>query len=147
MTVDSKSTHDPDSPGGWVQCAGKNGVACWKPGYCSPGSKRKRSQPQFWGTTWLLSPSVRWNPRCSCPTCLARGTRGRTHVKIPNRPNGKTACWSALSPGSLASVGGQDVVIVAAPENTTVVSGQSVVMECVASADPTPFVSWVRQGE
>lgn len=29
------------------------------------------------------------------------------------------------------------------PENTTVVSGQSVVMECVASADPTPFVSWV----
>ncbi|XP_059953156.1 immunoglobulin superfamily DCC subclass member 4 isoform X5 [Mesoplodon densirostris] len=47
--------------------------------------------------------------------------------------------------GSLASIGGQDVVIVAAPENTTVVSGQSVVMECVASADPTPFVSWVRQ--
>ncbi|XP_070233395.1 immunoglobulin superfamily DCC subclass member 4 isoform X4 [Bos mutus] len=47
--------------------------------------------------------------------------------------------------GSLASAGGQDVVIVAAPENTTVVSGQSVVMECVASADPTPFVSWVRQ--
>lgn len=35
----------------------------------------------------------------------------------------------------------------AAPENTTVVSGQSVVMECVASADPTPFVSWVRQGK
>ncbi|XP_032336821.1 immunoglobulin superfamily DCC subclass member 4 isoform X3 [Camelus ferus] len=47
--------------------------------------------------------------------------------------------------GSLASTAGQDVVIVAAPENTTVVSGQSVVMECVASADPTPFVSWVRQ--
>ncbi|XP_049633600.1 LOW QUALITY PROTEIN: immunoglobulin superfamily DCC subclass member 4 [Suncus etruscus] len=40
---------------------------------------------------------------------------------------------------------GQDVVILAAPENTTVVSGQSVVLECVASADPTPFVSWVRQ--
>lgn len=35
----------------------------------------------------------------------------------------------------------------AAPENTTVVSGQSVVMECVASADPTPIVSWARQGE
>ena len=33
----------------------------------------------------------------------------------------------------------------AAPENTTMVSGQSVVMEGVASADPTPFVSWVRQ--
>lgn len=41
----------------------------------------------------------------------------------------------------------QDVVIVAAPENTTVVSGQSVVLECVASANPTPFVSWVRQGK
>lgn len=39
------------------------------------------------------------------------------------------------------------MVIVAAPENTTVVSGQSVVMECVASADPTPIVSWVRQGK
>lgn len=62
-------------------------------------------------------------------------------------PDGKAACWPALSPGSLASIGGQDVVIVAAPENTTVVSGQSVVMECVASADPTPFVSWVRQGK
>ncbi|KAK2509083.1 hypothetical protein MC885_003519 [Smutsia gigantea] len=47
--------------------------------------------------------------------------------------------------GSLVSTRGQDVVIVAAPENTTVVSGQSVVMECMASADPTPFVSWVRQ--
>ncbi|XP_012862509.1 immunoglobulin superfamily DCC subclass member 4 [Echinops telfairi] len=47
--------------------------------------------------------------------------------------------------GSLASTRELDVVIVAAPENTTVVSGQSVVMECVASADPTPFVSWVRQ--
>lgn len=39
------------------------------------------------------------------------------------------------------------MVILAAPENTTVVSGQSVVLECVASADPTPFVSWVRQGK
>ncbi|EHA98474.1 Immunoglobulin superfamily DCC subclass member 4 [Heterocephalus glaber] len=47
--------------------------------------------------------------------------------------------------GSLAATRGQDVVIVAAPENTTVVSGQSVVMECVASADPIPIVSWVRQ--
>lgn len=62
-------------------------------------------------------------------------------------PNDKAACWPALSPESLASTRGQDVVIVAAPENTTVVSGQSVVMECVASADPTPFVSWVRQGK
>ncbi|XP_063508354.1 immunoglobulin superfamily DCC subclass member 4 isoform X7 [Pongo pygmaeus] len=55
------------------------------------------------------------------------------------------ALLSVARRGSLASTRGQDVVIVAAPENTTVVSGQSVVMECVASADPTPFVSWVRQ--
>ncbi|XP_012865365.1 PREDICTED: immunoglobulin superfamily DCC subclass member 4 [Dipodomys ordii] len=52
---------------------------------------------------------------------------------------------SVVHRGSLTATRGQDVVIVAAPENTTVVSGQSVVMECVASADPTPFVSWVRQ--
>uniref|UniRef100_A0A8C3V0P1 Immunoglobulin superfamily DCC subclass member 4 n=1 Tax=Catharus ustulatus TaxID=91951 RepID=A0A8C3V0P1_CATUS len=42
---------------------------------------------------------------------------------------------------------GGDVTIVAAPENTTVVAGESVVMECMAAADPTPFVSWIRQGE
>ncbi|XP_054983717.1 immunoglobulin superfamily DCC subclass member 4 isoform X1 [Sorex araneus] len=47
--------------------------------------------------------------------------------------------------GPPVSTRGQDVVILAAPENTTVVSGQSVVLECVASAHPTPFVSWVRQ--
>lgn len=41
----------------------------------------------------------------------------------------------------------RDVTIVAAPENTTVVAGESVVMECMAAADPTPFVSWIRQGE
>ncbi|KAI1235248.1 hypothetical protein IHE44_0002888 [Lamprotornis superbus] len=40
---------------------------------------------------------------------------------------------------------GGDVTIVAAPENTTVVAGESVVMECMAAADPTPFVSWIRQ--
>ncbi|XP_036073603.1 immunoglobulin superfamily DCC subclass member 4 isoform X3 [Rousettus aegyptiacus] len=57
----------------------------------------------------------------------------------------KEAVLSVAPRGSLVSTRGQDVVIVAAPENTTVVSGQSVVMECVASADPTPFVSWVRQ--
>ncbi|XP_045678509.1 immunoglobulin superfamily DCC subclass member 4 isoform X3 [Phyllostomus hastatus] len=55
------------------------------------------------------------------------------------------ALLSVARRGSLVSTREQDVVIVAAPENTTVVSGQSVVMECVASADPTPFVSWVRQ--
>nr|XP_045016545.1 immunoglobulin superfamily DCC subclass member 4 [Jaculus jaculus] len=54
------------------------------------------------------------------------------------------ASLSVAFRGSLAATREQDVVIVAAPENTTVVSGQSVVMECVASADPTPFVSWVR---
>lgn len=42
---------------------------------------------------------------------------------------------------------GGDVTILAAPENTTVVAGESVVMECMAAADPTPFVSWIRQGE
>uniref|UniRef100_A0A8C3SMA2 Immunoglobulin superfamily DCC subclass member 4 n=1 Tax=Chelydra serpentina TaxID=8475 RepID=A0A8C3SMA2_CHESE len=39
----------------------------------------------------------------------------------------------------------RDVAIVAAPENTTVVVGESAVLECMASADPTPFVSWIRQ--
>ncbi|XP_043933185.1 immunoglobulin superfamily DCC subclass member 4-like isoform X2 [Protopterus annectens] len=38
-----------------------------------------------------------------------------------------------------------NVVIVAAPKNTTVVAGHTAVMECMASADPTPFVSWIRQ--
>lgn len=42
---------------------------------------------------------------------------------------------------------GGDVTIIAAPENTTVVAGESVVLECMAAADPTPFVSWIRQGE
>ncbi|ETE63738.1 Immunoglobulin superfamily DCC subclass member 4, partial [Ophiophagus hannah] len=39
-----------------------------------------------------------------------------------------------------------DVVIVTAPENATVVVGDTVVMECVASANPTPFISWIREG-
>ncbi|XP_041074629.1 immunoglobulin superfamily DCC subclass member 4-like isoform X2 [Polyodon spathula] len=38
-----------------------------------------------------------------------------------------------------------DVVIIAAPRNTTVVAGKTAVMECMAQADPTPFVSWIRQ--
>ncbi|XP_066491468.1 immunoglobulin superfamily DCC subclass member 4 [Tiliqua scincoides] len=38
-----------------------------------------------------------------------------------------------------------DVAIVVAPENTTVVVGESAVMECMASASPTPFVSWIRE--
>uniref|UniRef100_A0A8B9NSB7 Immunoglobulin superfamily DCC subclass member 4 n=1 Tax=Apteryx owenii TaxID=8824 RepID=A0A8B9NSB7_APTOW len=47
--------------------------------------------------------------------------------------------------GKVCARRGQDVTIVAAPENTTVVAGESAVMECMASADPTPFVSWIRQ--
>eukprot|EP00062_Callorhinchus_milii_P002214 gi/632938185/ref/XP_007904068.1/ PREDICTED: immunoglobulin superfamily DCC subclass member 4 [Callorhinchus milii] len=38
-----------------------------------------------------------------------------------------------------------DVVIVAQPKNATVVAGQIAIMECMAYADPTPFVSWIRQ--
>uniref|UniRef100_A0A2K6TQD9 Immunoglobulin superfamily DCC subclass member 4 n=1 Tax=Saimiri boliviensis boliviensis TaxID=39432 RepID=A0A2K6TQD9_SAIBB len=55
------------------------------------------------------------------------------------------ALLSVAHRGSLASTTGQSVVIVAAPENTTVVSGQIAVMECVVSGDPTPLVSWVRK--
>ncbi|XP_061451564.1 immunoglobulin superfamily DCC subclass member 4 isoform X2 [Rhineura floridana] len=38
----------------------------------------------------------------------------------------------------------EDAAIVAAPENVTVVVGESAVMECMSSASPTPFVSWIR---
>ncbi|XP_078386083.1 immunoglobulin superfamily DCC subclass member 4 [Cetorhinus maximus] len=38
-----------------------------------------------------------------------------------------------------------DVVIVAHPKNVTVTAGQTAIMECLAYADPTPFVSWIRQ--
>ncbi|MBN3311631.1 IGDC4 protein, partial [Atractosteus spatula] len=37
------------------------------------------------------------------------------------------------------------VVIVAPPRNTTVVVGKMTVMECMAQAHPTPYVSWIRQ--
>ncbi|XP_072326690.1 immunoglobulin superfamily DCC subclass member 4 isoform X3 [Scyliorhinus torazame] len=39
-----------------------------------------------------------------------------------------------------------DLVIIAHPKNVTVISGQTAIMECLAYADPTPFVSWIRQG-
>ncbi|XP_053128876.1 immunoglobulin superfamily DCC subclass member 4 isoform X2 [Hemicordylus capensis] len=39
----------------------------------------------------------------------------------------------------------EDVSILTAPENATVVVGESAVMECMASASPTPFVSWIRE--
>ncbi|XP_054858850.1 immunoglobulin superfamily DCC subclass member 4 isoform X2 [Eublepharis macularius] len=38
-----------------------------------------------------------------------------------------------------------DVAIAVAPVNTTVTVGESAVLECMASADPTPFVSWIRE--
>uniref|UniRef100_UPI00398E8476 immunoglobulin superfamily DCC subclass member 4 isoform X2 n=1 Tax=Pristiophorus japonicus TaxID=55135 RepID=UPI00398E8476 len=38
-----------------------------------------------------------------------------------------------------------DVVIIARPKNVTVIAGQTAIMECMAYADPTPFVSWIRQ--
>ncbi|XP_072421232.1 immunoglobulin superfamily DCC subclass member 4 isoform X2 [Chiloscyllium punctatum] len=38
-----------------------------------------------------------------------------------------------------------DVVIIAHPKNVTVIAGQSAIMECLAYADPTPFVSWIRE--
>ncbi|XP_072134260.1 immunoglobulin superfamily DCC subclass member 4 [Mobula birostris] len=38
-----------------------------------------------------------------------------------------------------------DVVIIAQPKNVTVTAGQTAIMECMAYADPTPFVSWIRQ--
>ncbi|XP_072326689.1 immunoglobulin superfamily DCC subclass member 4 isoform X2 [Scyliorhinus torazame] len=38
-----------------------------------------------------------------------------------------------------------DLVIIAHPKNVTVISGQTAIMECLAYADPTPFVSWIRQ--
>ncbi|XP_078540203.1 immunoglobulin superfamily DCC subclass member 4 [Lissotriton helveticus] len=40
---------------------------------------------------------------------------------------------------------GDSVAITAAPRNTTVIAGQSTVMECQAAANPPPLVSWTRQ--
>uniref|UniRef100_A0A8B9TF77 Immunoglobulin superfamily DCC subclass member 4 n=1 Tax=Anas platyrhynchos TaxID=8839 RepID=A0A8B9TF77_ANAPL len=55
------------------------------------------------------------------------------------------AVLRVLKGKGLEAPAGGDVTIIAAPENTTVVAGESVVMECMAAADPTPFVSWIRQ--
>nr|XP_002662886.2 immunoglobulin superfamily DCC subclass member 4 [Danio rerio] len=38
-----------------------------------------------------------------------------------------------------------EVVIVAPPQNSTVVMGRPAVMECMAQGEPKPFVSWSRQ--
>lgn len=148
MTVDPKSTHDPDRPllGGWVRfgreewgwCVGDQVIPLLAPREraLSPSPSSAELRGYF--------PHLSDGTRAVLCSPASRGVRGGAHVKMPN---GETACRSAFSPGSLAATRGQDVVIVAAPENTTAVSGQSVVMECAASADPTPFVSWVRQGK
>ncbi|XP_066557349.1 immunoglobulin superfamily DCC subclass member 4 isoform X2 [Amia ocellicauda] len=49
----------------------------------------------------------------------------------------------SVTPGPPPSM--EEVVILVSPRNTTVVSGQTAVMECMAQAEPTPFVSWIRQ--
>ncbi|OXB68977.1 hypothetical protein ASZ78_003446 [Callipepla squamata] len=72
----------------------------------------------------------------------------KDHGAVPEEPRhflvGKNSLFFLfLALGSQPA--GGDVTIVAAPENTTVVAGESVVMECMAAADPTPFVSWIRQ--
>ncbi|XP_069481213.1 immunoglobulin superfamily DCC subclass member 4 isoform X2 [Ambystoma mexicanum] len=41
--------------------------------------------------------------------------------------------------------GSDDVAITAAPRNTTVIAGQSAVLECQAASHPPPMVSWIRQ--
>ncbi|XP_015198796.2 immunoglobulin superfamily DCC subclass member 4 isoform X1 [Lepisosteus oculatus] len=48
-----------------------------------------------------------------------------------------------IVPGPPAGL--EEVVIVAPPRNTTVVVGKMTVMECMAQAHPTPYVSWIRQ--
>nr|XP_033776017.1 immunoglobulin superfamily DCC subclass member 4 isoform X6 [Geotrypetes seraphini] len=39
----------------------------------------------------------------------------------------------------------EEVTITTAPQNTTVVAGQSAVLECMAAANPSPRISWMRQ--
>ncbi|XP_030045639.1 immunoglobulin superfamily DCC subclass member 4 [Microcaecilia unicolor] len=39
----------------------------------------------------------------------------------------------------------EEVTIVAAPQNTTVVAGQSAILECAAAANPSPRISWMRR--
>uniref|UniRef100_A0A8C3JKC8 Immunoglobulin superfamily DCC subclass member 4 n=1 Tax=Calidris pygmaea TaxID=425635 RepID=A0A8C3JKC8_9CHAR len=72
---------------------------------------------------------------------------GAYHCVATNAARKRYSNDAVLSVLKGSQPAGGDVTIVAAPENTTVVAGESVVMECMASADPTPFVSWIRQGE
>ncbi|KGL81769.1 Immunoglobulin superfamily DCC subclass member 4, partial [Tinamus guttatus] len=70
---------------------------------------------------------------------------GAYHCVATNAARKRYSSDAVLSvlKGSQPAAG--DVTIVAAPENTTVVAGESAVLECMASANPTPFVSWIRQ--
>lgn len=51
---------------------------------------------------------------------------------------------SAVCIGSTKAL--NTVVIVAPPQNATVVLGHPAVMECMAQGQPKPLVSWSRQG-
>ncbi|XP_075620692.1 immunoglobulin superfamily DCC subclass member 4 isoform X4 [Balearica regulorum gibbericeps] len=70
---------------------------------------------------------------------------GAYHCVATNAARKRYSNDAVLSVLKGSQSAGGDVTIVAAPENTTVVAGESVVMECMAAADPTPFVSWIRQ--
>ncbi|XP_048173819.1 immunoglobulin superfamily DCC subclass member 4 isoform X2 [Corvus hawaiiensis] len=70
---------------------------------------------------------------------------GIYHCVATNTARKRYSSDATLSVVKGSQPAGGDVTIVAAPENTTVVAGESVVMECMAAADPTPFVSWIRQ--
>ncbi|XP_064932824.1 immunoglobulin superfamily DCC subclass member 4 isoform X1 [Columba livia] len=70
---------------------------------------------------------------------------GAYHCVATNAARRRYSNDAVLSVLKGSQPAGGDVTIVAAPENTTVVAGESVVMECMAAADPTPFVSWIRQ--
>lgn len=50
-----------------------------------------------------------------------------------------------VAPGSTETL--NRVVIVAPPQNATVVLGRPAVMECMAQGQPKPLVSWSRQGK
>uniref|UniRef100_A0A663MXA1 Immunoglobulin superfamily DCC subclass member 4 n=1 Tax=Athene cunicularia TaxID=194338 RepID=A0A663MXA1_ATHCN len=70
---------------------------------------------------------------------------GAYHCVATNAARKRYSSDAVLSVLKGSQPAGGDVTIIAAPENTTVVAGESVVMECMAAADPTPFVSWIRQ--
>ncbi|XP_064014023.1 immunoglobulin superfamily DCC subclass member 4 isoform X1 [Pogoniulus pusillus] len=70
---------------------------------------------------------------------------GAYHCVATNAAQKRYSNDAVLSVLKGSQPSGGDVTIIAAPENTTVVAGESVVLECMAAADPTPFVSWIRQ--